>query len=129
MRINGTGRSPAGPPRPRPRRWSVPKQLPAVRGKPRPADGRSGGSADEKAIRRLAQVFKALSDEHRLHILSLLSARGEMSVSAIAAEVGQSQPAVSHHLTQLRSAGLIDFRREGKFNYYRLDEAGLGVLF
>jgi ArsR family transcriptional regulator, arsenate/arsenite/antimonite-responsive transcriptional repressor len=103
----------------------VPKQSPALRGKPPAANG----SADGNAIHRLAKVFKALADEHRLHILSLLSARGEMSVSAIGAEVGQSQPAVSHHLTQLRSAGLIDFRRAGKFNFYHLDEAGLVVLF
>jgi DNA-binding transcriptional ArsR family regulator len=50
-------------------------------------------------------------------------------VSAIGDHLNQSQPAVSHHLTQLRSAGLIDYRRDGKFNYYRLDEAGLAGLF
>jgi DNA-binding transcriptional ArsR family regulator len=103
----------------------VSKQLATRRGKPPTANG----STDGQAIRRLAQVFKALSDEHRLRILSLLSARGEMSVSAIGSEVGQSQPAVSHHLTQLRAAGLIDFRRDGKFNFYRLDESGLSVLY
>ncbi len=32
----------------------------------------------------------------------------------------QSQPAVSHHLALLRIAGLIDRRRDGKHNYYRL---------
>jgi ArsR family transcriptional regulator len=82
-----------------------------------------------QSIRLLARIFRALADEHRLHILSLLTTRGEMSVSAIGIELGQSQPAVSHHLTQLRSAGLIDFRRDGKFNYYRVDEIGLAALF
>jgi len=99
----------------------VSKQTLIGRGKPRAPDGRS--------IRQLARMFRALADEHRLHILSLLTDRGEMSVSAIGMELGQSQPAVSHHLTQLRSAGLVDFRRDGKFNYYRVDETGVSALF
>lgn len=104
----------------------MPKQMSAGRGKPRPA---AGGAGDGRSIRQLARVFRALADENRLHILSLLAANGELSVSAIGGELGQSQPAVSHHLTQLRSAGLIDFRRDGKFNYYRVDETGLAALF
>jgi ArsR family transcriptional regulator len=42
--------------------------------------------------------------------------------------LGQSQPAVSHHLTLLRMAGLVGFRREGKFNFYRMDGLQLGDL-
>ncbi len=76
----------------------------------------------------LSRLFKSLSDPHRLRILLLLAHRGEMHVSAIGANLGQSQPAVSHHLTQLKNAGLIDFRREGKFNYYSLSETGLVPL-
>jgi ArsR family transcriptional regulator len=34
--------------------------------------------------------------------------------------LGQSQPAVSHHLALLRGEHLIECRREGKHNYYRL---------
>lgn len=77
----------------------------------------------------LSRLFKSLSDMNRLKILLLLAHRGEMHVSAIGEHLGQSQPAVSHHLTQLKSAGLIDFRRDGKFNYYGLSEAGLHPLF
>lgn len=32
---------------------------------------------------------------------------------------------MSHHLLQLKVSRLIEFRREGKFNYYRLNETGL----
>jgi DNA-binding transcriptional ArsR family regulator len=77
----------------------------------------------------LAALFRALGDEHRLHILALLSDHPELSVSAIGGELGQSQPAVSHHLRELRAAGLIDFRRAGKFNLYRLDPAGIAAAF
>jgi ArsR family transcriptional regulator len=101
----------------------VPKPTLSSRAKAR------SGTNDQKTLRQIARVFRALADEHRLHILSLLTANGEMSVTAIGSEVGQSQPAVSHHLTQLRSAGLIDFRRDGKFNYYRVDEMALSDLF
>jgi len=77
----------------------------------------------------LCRLFKSLSDPNRLRILMLLAHRGEMHVSAIGDHLGQSQPAVSHHLTQLKNAGLIDFRRDGKFNYYSLSEAGLDPLY
>ena len=77
----------------------------------------------------LSRLFKSLSDMNRLKILLLLAHRGAMHVSAIGEHLSQSQPAVSHHLTQLKNAGLIDFRREGKFNYYSLNEAGLHPLF
>jgi len=40
----------------------------------------------------------------------------------------QSQPAVSHHLTQLKNAKLVKFRRDGKYNHYQLDSALLGKL-
>ena len=41
----------------------------------------------------------------------------------------QSQPAVSHHLTLMRGVGLVDFRREGKHNFYHLASDYLRDLF
>jgi len=43
---------------------------------------------------------------------------GELHVSALCDRLGQSQPAVSHHLALLRQAGMIEPRRDGKHNYY-----------
>jgi ArsR family transcriptional regulator len=51
----------------------------------------------------------------------ILAQQGETHVTAICEKLGQSQPAVSHHLTQLRNAGLVAFRRDGKYNHYALD--------
>ena len=82
-----------------------------------------------RAVRDLAYLFKALGDEHRLTILSLLAEHGELNVSDLGRRLGQSQPAVSHHLNQLKSAGLIDYRRSGKFNFYALNPAGLHTLY
>ena len=54
----------------------------------------------EQAIRELAQVFKLLSDETRLRILFYLalSENRELHVTDLCQRLGQSQPAVSHHL-------------------------------
>jgi len=79
-------------------------------------------------IRELADVFRGLADRSRLQILFLLARHGEMNVTMIGDELGQSQPAVSHHLSQLKNVGLIECRREGKFNYYRLDPNGLAPM-
>lgn len=68
----------------------------------------------------LVQVFKLLSDATRLKILVDLLHRPELHVRALCDRLGQSQPAVSHHLALLRVAGLLECRREGKHNYYRL---------
>lgn len=72
------------------------------------------------AVKDLVQVFKLLSDETRLRILFDLSRREELHVRALCELLDQSQPAVSHHLALLRMAGLIECRREGKHNYYRV---------
>ena len=78
---------------------------------------------DNRTLEDLADIFRSLSDRSRLLILMLLAREGEMHVSAICKRIGHSQPAVSHHLTQLRSAGLINYRRDGKFNNYSIDSA------
>jgi ArsR family transcriptional regulator len=69
-------------------------------------------------IRRLSEVFKLLADEHRLKILLALAQDGEMHVSAICELLGQSQPAVSHHLSLMRARDLVGYRRDGKHNFY-----------
>jgi ArsR family transcriptional regulator len=71
-------------------------------------------------VRDLVKIFKLLSDETRLRILLYLSQRPELHVRALCDKLGQSQPAVSHHLALLRVAGLIECRREGKHNFYHL---------
>ncbi len=93
-----------------------------ARGRPRAASG------PDRQIRDLTRVFKSLADESRIRILFMLAEKGEMSVTSLGEILNQSQPAVSHHLTQLRNAGLIDYRRDGKFNYYGLNPEGVHEL-
>src|SRR4051794_15799686 len=74
----------------------------------------------DAAVKDLVKVFKLLSDETRLRILLYLSQQEEMHVRALCEILHQSQPAVSHHLALLRVAELIESRRDGKHNYYRV---------
>ena len=106
------------------------KPMPSTRSRNGRIPAPSANSASrDRAIKELTYVFKSLADRHRLKIVFLLVQNGEMSVSAISEELKQSQPAVSHHLMQLRTAGLLDFRRDGKFNYYHVNPEGLAELF
>lgn len=66
------------------------------------------------------QVFKALADETRLRILSLLS-HGEMCVSDLDAILRVGQSKVSRHLDYLRKTSLVTSRRTGTLVFYRLD--------
>jgi ArsR family transcriptional regulator, arsenate/arsenite/antimonite-responsive transcriptional repressor len=74
----------------------------------------------DSVVKDLAKVFKLLSDTTRLRILLYLTRTDELHVRALCEILGQSQPAVSHHLALLRAADLVELRREGKHNYYRI---------
>lgn len=80
-------------------------------------------------LKRLSEVFKLLADQSRLKIVLALAQDGELHVSALCDLLGQSQPAVSHHLTLMRMAGLVDVDRKGKFSFYRLASDHIGDLF
>jgi ArsR family transcriptional regulator len=77
----------------------------------------------DNTIGGLTDIFKLLADKSRLKILLALAQEGELHVTALCELLHQSQPAVSHHLTLLRMAGLVGYRRDGKHNFYRVDSA------
>jgi ArsR family transcriptional regulator len=67
----------------------------------------------------MVQCLKALADENRLRILMLLRER-ELCVFELMGVLALSQPLVSSHLGVLRTAGLVEARREGKRMRYAL---------
>ena len=71
-----------------------------------------------EAFRDLAELFGQLSDGSRLRLFWLLC-HCEECVTNLAAMMQMSSPAVSHHLRQLKDAGLIVGRREGKEVHYK----------
>ncbi len=85
-------------------------------------------AVSDDLVENLVRLFKLLSDETRLRILYYLTQCRELHVRALCDLLGESQPAVSHHLALLRVAGLIERRREGKHNYYGLKTRQFSTL-
>lgn len=74
---------------------------------------------DDEVFTKVSGTFGLISDATRLEILWLLC-HTEECVMNIAAAVGMSSPAVSHHLRILKSSGLIKSKKVGKEAYYTL---------
>jgi len=83
---------------------------------------------DEHTAAHVAELFRSFSDTSRVRILSAL-VDGEKNVNTLAALVGISESAVSHHMRGLRQMGLVQARREGKEVYYRVEDEHIIALF
>lgn len=71
-----------------------------------------------------ARVARALGHPNRLEIVEHL-AQGERGVETLAAAVSLSVANASQHLQQLKGAGLVAARRDGKSIIYRLADDGV----
>jgi ArsR family transcriptional regulator len=85
-------------------------------------------SPKQALFAEFAAVARAFGHAHRLELLEQL-AQGERSVEILAQKTGLSIANASQHLQQMRRAGIVSPRRDGKFVYYRLaDDGVLDVL-
>lgn len=66
------------------------------------------------------ESFKALSDPTRREILQLLKG-GRLSAGEIVEHFDMTGATVSHHLSILKAAGLVDDQKSGKYIYYELN--------
>lgn len=73
------------------------------------------------------ETLKALADENRLRIVQML-AGGERCVCELATALDASDALVSHHLKQLREAGLVKTRRIGRWLHCSLEPAAFEAL-
>jgi ArsR family transcriptional regulator len=100
----------------------VPKTLPMVdMSTPVRCSPVAAGPLDDDAALEIALRLKALADPVRVKLVSLLfgSAVGEECSCDLAAAVDLSESTVSHHLSQLRNAGLVESERRGMNVYHR----------
>ena len=67
----------------------------------------------------MERFFGALSDKTRLRLLNLMG-EDEVCVCFFVEVLEEGQPKVSRHLACLRSAGIVDARRDGKWMHYRI---------
>lgn len=80
-----------------------------------------------RSVDGLAEIFKALSDDSRVRIVYALS-REELCVHDLAALLGLSVSAASHHLRLLRQMHLVRTNRQGKRIFYTLDDLHVADL-
>jgi DNA-binding transcriptional ArsR family regulator len=70
-------------------------------------------------MRQLIYVTRALADQNRVKALYALQA-GELCVCQIVEFLALAPSTVSKHMSVLKQAGLVEARKEGRWNYYRL---------
>src|SRR5829696_6073853 len=88
------------------------------------------GRLYETEAAELARVLKALADPVRLRLVSLIAGAptGEICACDLPGLLDRSQPTVSHHLSQLVRAGLIDREQRGKWAWFRIRPDGFAAL-
>jgi len=74
--------------------------------------------------KRIANLFRTLGQPSRLRIL-LAIGEGEACVCHLEALLGYRQAYISQQLMELRKAGIVDARRDGRFIFYRLRDTAL----
>lgn len=74
------------------------------------------------------QIFRSLADPTRRAIFERLCREGEITVGALTAGAGVSQPVVSKHLGILKQAGLVSDRHQGRNTHYSADPSALVPL-
>lgn len=83
---------------------------------------------ETEQAQQMAEFFSALSDPHRLKLLSAL-AQQELCVCDLAAAVKMGESAVSHQLRVLRGQRLVKYRRQGRNVYYSLADDHIITLY
>ncbi|MBE5730953.1 MAG: winged helix-turn-helix transcriptional regulator [Clostridiales bacterium] len=81
----------------------------------------------EQSLKDLALFFSLLSDSTRLKILSALSI-SSMCVNDLSALLGLNQTTLSHQLSRLRAAKIVDYRKQGKISFYYISSASIAEI-
>jgi DNA-binding transcriptional ArsR family regulator len=92
------------------------------------AEAARGRLPSADALESWARPARALGDATRLAIALALRDAGTACVCDLAWIVGRDERLVSHHVRQLKAAGLATSQRAGKMVMYELTERGRSLL-
>jgi DNA-binding transcriptional ArsR family regulator len=68
------------------------------------------------------EIFRALSDETRQEIVTLLATQKEINATDIAEHFNLSRPTISHHLNLMKRMKLLNARKQGKEIFYSFNK-------
>lgn len=86
--------------------------------------------------RNLDRMLRAIADPTRRRILNTLKQKGACSIGKdvgmcacdIEERVRLTQPTISHHMSVLKNAGLVEAKKEGQWMWYRRNEGAVREL-
>lgn len=77
---------------------------------------------------QLIGILSVLSESVRFKILSLIASKGELTAKDILSEFDFTQPTLSHHMSCLKEAGLVNVERRGRFAYYSVNKDTIDLV-
>lgn len=86
----------------------------------------SNDKTKSEKVGELSALLKLISEKSRLQILCILE-NGEHCVCQLMKHTKLSQSLVSHHLKDLKDAGLVVDRKDSKWAYYSLTSKGINI--
>ena len=75
----------------------------------------------EKEFKKYAYIFKSLSDETRLQIVSMLDEK-ELCACKILEKFNITQPTLSYHMKMLVDSGLVNAHKDGQWVKYSINK-------
>lgn len=81
-----------------------------------------GTVAEEVEFDAVLDRHAALADRRRLMVAAMLARTEELCACEIQASLGVTHATVSHHMSTLVDAGLVESDKRGRWVYYRLAE-------
>jgi DNA-binding transcriptional ArsR family regulator len=91
-------------------------------------NGAHDTSLDYVELRKAALVLRAVNHKLRQKMLDLLEANKRMTVTEIYVKLRLEQSVASQHLAILRSAGVVQTERNGKFIFYSVNRSRVGQI-
>lgn len=76
----------------------------------------------------LATSLKALADPIRLRLVSIIATSGEACACDLPAMLDRSQPTISHHLSLLVRAGILEREQRGKWAWFTINREQIAAI-